>query len=215
MKPKINTNYVAIRPLELDSSLDLVMDSVFDPYKNSSIKGEVVMVCDKLYYDNVDSASEFIPASRMTQIQMINEYSLARRTEIEIEVGDHVIFSYTAHMSCVEDNSYYLDDQDRQVYLLPYDQLSFNLTTLNPISGYIFVEPIEVNSQYITRDGINIYYDQDHLPGIGRVKYGPNPGKLVAFHALQVAPEYKYHQTMNPEGLPLIRIPITEIIEIV
>lgn len=211
MRPKINTNYIAIRPLDLDP-FEFELDHQFEALRHVSVRGRVELVCDSLFYDRIPEHHplERLSEARLNYVRMCSEYSLERPARIEVEVGDEVLFSYTAYMSCIDDGHYYMD-REEVIYLMHYDKLSFNFTKQKALNDFLFIEVFDVSPWQ--GGEFSVYNDQDHLPGVGKVVHGPVKGAIVRFHPLQVAPEYKYHQTMNPGGLPLIRIPINEIIE--
>lgn len=211
-KMKISPNMVAVRPIEND--FEWKLDLEFDEARHLSVYGRVEIAPSRL--DCMPAIPPFfadqIPDAHLYHIQLQHEF-LIEPADIEVEAGDEVLFSYQAHLLC-QDEGWIHHDGEEKVLVMPYSLLNFNISTWHPLNGFIFVEPIGVEDLFVIRNGFSVYYDMEAIPGVGRIVYGPDKGQMIHFNPIQVAPEYKYHQRMNPGGLPLLRIPSNEIIEV-
>lgn len=211
MKIKCNQNQVAIRPLD-GPSHHFYIDDLIDEMRHVSVRGRVEAIPGKLlsgseleFGENLDLAPEYL----IDEMRLDHEFSLERPTQLQVSVGDEVMFSYTVHMNYMRDNSYLIYGNNL-TFIVKYDMLYFNFTTNQPLNEFVFVEPIGIGRDDLVWNGLHLAYPGDSIPGVGRIVYGPGKGTMVRFPSVQVAPEYKYHQTMNPDGLPLLRVPFNE-----
>lgn len=207
----LNTNMVAVRPMEQEHELFLGADD--NEMKHLSVRGKVVDFSEHrdFYREAMNFDANLLTPAHLELVQLANEFCLPVSDANRIRCGEEVLFSYRAYLESDQEGWWEKDSKGRKVLVMRYDMLYFNFSTLTPLNRLQFVEPIGVTERDLVRDGIRVYYDRESLPGIGRVIYGSLKGKIVHFSPVQVAPEYKYHQTMNPAGLPLLKIPESEV----
>lgn len=211
MAVKLNTNFVSIKPIDLHTRWEI--EDEWEAMRHVSVMAEIVDCCKdldfavgepELHWDNY-------PYYQLEQIRMSNEFGMERKTSIQVSPVDLVLFDYVSHLEADSENQYYWDEEDK-ILICTYDRLYFNLSTMTPLNGHCFVEPMPRQGLTHERNGFLVYSDLSKFEGIGHVKYGKFEGRLVRFPTMQVAPEYKYHQKMNPGGLPLLMVPEEEII---
>jgi hypothetical protein len=123
---KLLNNLVAIRPypsdeIRLKDGSTLYLDIRFEEYLNAKTAGEVVAVPDSLRFD---------PKGSVT---------LDWDTDMELQVGDTVVFNYLAVREAMN-TGVFLEDG---VVLIPYDKIYTALRAgeVVCINGFILVEP--------------------------------------------------------------------------
>lgn len=130
----VHGNYVIVRP-----EPTIVMSQGFvipgREERRWSPFGTVVAIPDRL---------RFIPhVGQKRHDQWASKYSLEVDTDLEVDVGDRVVFRYNAHMDVHEgvvDRDLYHDDYD---LIMPYDALYGRAdgATWYPLNGMVFVTP--------------------------------------------------------------------------
>jgi hypothetical protein len=123
-------NMVAIKPfpadeIRLKSGEKLYLDVRFEEYLNAKTAGEVIAVPDKLHYD--------------TDATSYN--SIDWDTDMELQVGDVVIYNYLAVKNSLHMGHFI----DKDIICIPYDKIYVAIRNQNviPINGVILVEPEE------------------------------------------------------------------------
>lgn len=158
MIKRIPTNYVLVEQdlehneeVELSSGAKLYVDPTFEPEKHSKIKGKVLAVPDKIYFDKIDEASM--------------EYDV----DMDVQVGDEVYFHYLSSGKAVKGRMTYEVDGKRCIFI-PYDKLFFakrgdDVIMLN---GWMLVEPIEdtIDTTLVIPDTM-----RGHSKKIGKIKH--------------------------------------------
>lgn len=158
---KLINNMVAIKPfpsdeIRLSSGDKLYLDIRFEEYLNAQTAGEVVGIPDRLVY-NTDPLS-----------YVSTEWD----TEMELQVGDVVVFNYLAVRNSIG-AGYWID---KDTVCIPYDKIYVALRQgeVKCINGCIIVEPEYENIQtdFIIPDNAKAKSKQ-----IGKVVYAGKPNK--------------------------------------
>jgi len=151
---RILANNVLIRPVDTSrivtlSGIEFYLDTRFEEHKNAPQAGEVVAVPEKLTFS-------FDPGNS----------SLSVKTEMELKVGDFVIFNYNA-VGYAKGNAMVIDD----CVLIPYDMIYCAIRDGETIclSGSVIVEP----ESEIIKSNIHIpsFAQNKKLKSIGKVMY--------------------------------------------
>lgn len=127
--------------------------------RNFSVKGTVYAIPQKLVFDvkkalkiersntitvKINGKHQVNDFGLMDKVGRMRKNSLLYDTDIELEVGDRVYFSYTAHMTAKE-NGMFIDTDQGKMMLMKYDDICMtidkNNKPLKMINGYILVEP--------------------------------------------------------------------------
>lgn len=157
---KLLNNMVAIRPFPADeirlrSGEKLYLDVRFEEYLNARTAGEVVAVPEKLVY-NTDP----------------DRYSLEWDTDMELQVGDVIIYNYLA----VKNSMHMKQFIDHEVVCIPYDKIYVAIRgeEIICINGNILVEPEDefVDTFLHVPENAKIKSKQ-----IGRVAYAGKPNR--------------------------------------
>lgn len=223
----ITNNHVLVLPDEnytKDGEIELY-DS-FEPAKHFSVKGRVLAVPEMLICFredmNVLRAMQRVSKNPIIQkdIQEMNRWSVEFDTDMEVRVGDDVVFRYINRIACVEDEQVFGRDElgSRGALLISYDELYMALRGDERIllNGWILVEPVEYSEAELIEMGGGFEKAMKSLekPGVGIVREvgmpnygyldgteeGPDvkPGMEILFrHSNAVPIEFKYHKELN------------------
>jgi co-chaperonin GroES (HSP10) len=164
---KAGINYVLIRPDDdNDTMAGMKVYGEFDQHRSWSVFGEVVAVPERLFFMPMDGLNGY-PAS------FLADNSLEWETEMELKVGDRVLYRYNIHM----------DDEGRYggLLMIRYDMIYAKLDPFQPINGWVFLSGDRVvamgkpNKRYL--------YYPERTAGItkvgDRVMYGNGRGVRV------------------------------------
>jgi len=205
---------------------EIKLSDVFEPARHWAIKGKVVAVPEKLicFRERIAELKETQKGARdpivQQEIQELMRHSLEFDTEMEVQVGDEVMFRYMNRLSAVEDGEVLGRDilGEQGVIMVSYDELYLikrgeDVIMLN---GWILVEPIQYTKEELIElgGGFKKFVKTDEKPGVGivRVKGTPNKGyvegieegpdvevgsEILFRHSLAVPIEYKYHKELN------------------
>lgn len=122
--------------LTLRGGTTIYIDNTFEEEKHIPVTGRVMAFPAKLYYNN----------------QVGNSHSMPWDVDMEIRVGDDVIFYYMAAINCMgtldnpTGNGKYFKDPDGGEYIMiTYDNLFLARRDqqIIPLNGYLILEPIE------------------------------------------------------------------------
>jgi len=150
---QLKSNYVAIVPNDPFSKIgDMEISDTFNPHVHYKLTGTVVAICDTLTYLGYEKLrtpldNEF----DLARHREITEYSMEWDTDLEVKVGDIVYFRLVNLLESQTDAKYYDSTviiNGQVAILMPYDDLiaKVNNDLLEPLNGYILVEPIIHNN---------------------------------------------------------------------
>lgn len=191
-----------------------MIDTGFDPMKHVSVSGTVVEVCELRFDGDFIERLKVAPHDNLSQYTILsslaNEVSLPWETEMELCVGDRVLFNYVNHL-VAQDEDLYFDD----CILVPYSQVYTRLDPVRPVNGHFLVEPLP-------REEAEIFIKRKtDVTGVGIVRHASEPisrfldhppaagakvGQIVLYDKSWPTIEYKYHQRLNQGGRPLVRM---------
>lgn len=124
---RIPYNKVLVRPnptdrIELSTGHTLFLDTSFEEFKNAPSSGTVVQVPDKLLFGD--------------------ERGLDYDTDMDVRIGDTVIYTYLAESYCKSNGMVHED-----CFFIDYDQLFVAIrgTEVICLNDYIIVEPVETH----------------------------------------------------------------------
>lgn len=95
------------------------------------------------------------------QIDTLTRASVQFKTEMELEVGDRVNFSYMAHQSSLKEGLEFETDEGL-MYLIKYDMLYYTLDGVKPkkmLNGWVIVEPEEIE---VKTEGAQEFIEHQH-----------------------------------------------------
>lgn len=153
---KIPFNYVLVKPeptdeISLPNGKKLFLSTIFEETKHAPTVGEVLCVPERLIF-NEDGIN-----------------SLLFKTEMEVRVGDRVVFHFLAHQQA-KDEGRILDDG----FMVRYDSIYLILRgeEIIPINGHLVVEP---ESQLVKSNIIIPDSNKKKAQRIGKVRYAGKP----------------------------------------
>lgn len=215
----ITDNYVLVKPdAHFSEHNGLKIADDFEPAKHYSVTGKVVEVPNRLVYGGYFLKSNKMgrnlslgPMNDLFQKMFLS--SLEWDTDMELNVGDDVLFRYNVHMACYDDNLIVRRDGVDH-YLIRYDYL-YMANKSKMLNGWVLIEPIEWAKEELTsKDGIRTIKKKKEKLGMGIVKclgsknrdymnydraeVDIKEGDVVFYrHSLAVPIEYKYHKTFE------------------
>lgn len=100
---KPNTNYVLVRPIGTPGhhhKSGLLVAEFAETHLLKSCFGIVEAVCDDLYYGGHEALAlgKDVAGDNLERVRAINERSLSYDVDLEVKVGDIVLFRYIVHM---------------------------------------------------------------------------------------------------------------------
>jgi hypothetical protein len=137
---RIRTNYVLIKPDENYSKLEsglIVVDAV-NPHYHVSATGTVVVPPEALVYMGREiHTSDHFHAMGVQRIRDINDWSMPHDTQLEIKVGDRVMFNWVNHLE--------RDTDFGDNILMKYEDLFCRVdeSGIYPLNGRIIVEQLK------------------------------------------------------------------------
>lgn len=220
---KILFNQVLIRPDREENDMikmgdtELKLVTAYDEFKHKVVTGTVVQLPESLIFNRRKG-------------YLCQKFD----TEIELQVGDRIIFHYLAvHAAKKQYDPYLLKDVPKDHTLIPYDQIFVAIrgTEVIPINGYLLVEPVdeEVKTNLEIPDSakkkatvrgiirymgkpVNGYRD---FPDVGPDTDEVKVGDEVFYRACNCVPlEYALHQTLD-RGKILYRMQRNDLIGVV
>lgn len=124
------------------------LNIIFNKEKIKKIINDTNLVAEK------NGESVIVDSSKFDEVARLGKCSLNYETKNELNVGDRVAFSYTAHMYAME-NGAIIDTDHGPMYFIKYDSIYMSVDTnhvpLKMINGYILVKP-EIKKN-IEKDG--------------------------------------------------------------
>ena len=161
----ILSNKVLVRFDEnLEESDGVMIANTEDKQRNYAVKGTVAEVPKCLVFNDLN---EFVkPYSEQEAVDMKNAYqqSVAFNTDMELKVGDRVLFSYMVHF-----------DREAQTDFIDYDMIVAKLDPICPLNGFLLVEMNEKNQFEEFASGMVLYHEDVNEYGFARVKYAGKP----------------------------------------
>jgi len=159
-----------------------VMYDVHDFSHHYTVKGTVLMV-PKLLYDAGDSIRGLERFDRSEQLvkqkQFLNNRSLEFATQMEVQVGDEVVFRYSNHMEAMAQGLYWHVDSNKvPAMFVPYDTLFMANRGDDQImlNGWAWVEPVLWSKDELENEhGMVVEKMANRKTGIGVVR---NIGKV-------------------------------------
>lgn len=134
--------------IDEEDSLDFEQKETVDTQaQHWPISGTVIGVPQKnIFYGleikrKVDSLGESITPDEMHSIQRQRSASSSCMSEVDIQIGDEVIFDYMMNMKCYDEGLYFHTDIGT-LFLIRYDDLygKKNESGIKPLNGNIFLE---------------------------------------------------------------------------
>lgn len=167
---RLNTNHVLVKTARTNEgkSTDSGLLVGFNPHVNYAegegshvadlavVTGEVVKICDNLYY-NADDLND----------------SMLWKTDIEVDVGDEVLFDYLESLNCT------MIEVGEDVYrIFPYQALwvARRNDELIPLNGYCLVAPLKREKL----SDLDISDEYDLTRGVVRYLGKPNAAYIAA-----------------------------------
>jgi co-chaperonin GroES (HSP10) len=180
-KIKPATNYVLVKiddPNEYrvtEGGLFLLYDKVVPVAQHANRMGTIISVCDKLLFSNKSRYS----SNSEGEVMSAAYDSLENDTDIEVESGDKVWYSYIAGLNCTEFLTEEIEEDKHQrkyritYKLLKYDQLRLRLRNneYRTLNGNVIVtlDQEKIESSLIVERKVN------HK--IGTVKFSGTPNR--------------------------------------
>lgn len=164
--PVCGINYVLIRPEgDHDFLAGLLISGEWERERQWSVFGEVVAVPERLYFArHIDN--------HVIYNQFVSEHSLEFDADMELSVGDRVMFRYNVRM----DEECIYHDGDSMLLMVRYDMIYMRVTDdIHPVNGWVFVRDGEVVAAGRPHRGYLHYPERlDFDVSVGdRVKYSP------------------------------------------
>lgn len=143
----ISCNLVLIQPTAHITNIgEWVLFDVHEPSKHFTVRGTVLQVPDRLFHAKKHTRPLLKKDGyAITKFrQFANNRSLEYGTEMELQVGDEVVFQYTNNQSCIEDGLYWYMGQENPALFVSYDQIYMIIRDGKQIlpNGWVWVEPI-------------------------------------------------------------------------
>lgn len=128
-------NYVLIRPeADYDTLAGLLISGQWEMERQWSVFGRVVAVPERLWFArHVDN--------NLVYNQFVSDNSLEFDAEMELAVGDRVMFRYNVRM----DDECVYQDEDGFLLMVRYDMIYMRIDDdIHPVNGWVFVKDGEV-----------------------------------------------------------------------
>jgi co-chaperonin GroES (HSP10) len=237
----ISNNLIQVQPTgHLNKIGEWEIFDIHDPAHHFTIKGEVVMVPDRLYHagDDLREIKQFQESELRGQVsQFVTNRSVEFETIVEPKVGDEVIFRYINHQNCMDKDLYhYQKGFDNPSLFMPYDSLFAIIRDgkMIMINGWIWVKPISYSEEELENEyGVLVNREGEKKIGVGIVDnlgslctdylYDAIGGDIddvkigdkIAFHKTAgVSIEIDYHQSLNEGDHPYYIMHRREILNI-
>lgn len=222
----ISYNLVMVQPTAHITNIgEWVLFDVHEPSKHFTVKGTVLQVPDRLFHAKKHTRTfQKKDGYAITQLrQYLNNRSLEYDTEMELQVGDEVVFQYTNHSSCMADGLYWYMGQENPALFINYDQIYMIIRDGKQIlpNGWVWVEPIAWTAEDAVTDiGEVIGVVGKPKPNVGIVRNFGKPnaaylyedwvdaddlkmGDTVVFkQTAAVCVEWYCHKTLNDGNFP-------------
>lgn len=224
---KIQVNHVLVLPDDEFTGKDgIALSRDFDPMQHVAITGTVLQVGERLFSNKLFELCARGPQDHLSQFthfsSLASELSLPWLPDDNVEAGDRVMFNYVNHLVSAEE--FGLTLEGKSLLLVPYYQLYAKLDPVEPLNGYVLIEPdVRRSKGFFTEakklaSGIVKFSGKPYLKRISltpQSEYHPKIGERVFFknHAPEI--EWKFYQGLNPGGRPLVRSQQHEILAVV
>ena len=153
-----------IRP-EADNEVlaGLLVSGDFDRERQWSVYGRVIAVPERLWFaSHMDND--------VTYNQFVSDNSLEFDSEMELKVGDRVLFRYNVRM----DDDCVFEDEEGLILMVRYDMI-YMKDDLHPVNGWIFVSGNDVVASGVPHKGYLHYPEREDFDvKVGdEVRYAP------------------------------------------
>lgn len=158
-----------------DSEEGLLEERVDNLAQHFSVKGKVFSVCEKLLYrkDLILKLRERFGNnhSDMAELGYQTNICVDYDTDIEVSVGDEVMFDYLEHIACYEDGRV-IETELGDMYLIRYDALFIALKpdgSKVPLNGWVAIK--RILAEKVTEHGIVVpLFSKDYFR-VGKHEY--------------------------------------------
>ena len=188
----IANNYVAILPdANITKDGDIELYDSFEPAKHWAVKGRVVALPEMLicYAEEIARMRELQQGARnpilQKDIQEMTRWSLEYDTDMELQIGDEVMFRYINRIAVVEDEMVFGRDEmgERGIMLVSYDELYLAIRGDEVIllNGWILVEPVDYTEDELIEmgGGFEKWVKSRERPGAGIVRMVGTPIEVI------------------------------------
>ena len=136
-----------------------------DEQYHYSVKGTVIDVPEKLIFREKPLIPKPTPED-IKQMRELNAMSVSYNTDMDLAIGDRVLFSYRAHF-----------EKESKVSLMDYDLIVAKLDPIRPINGFLLVEMFEKPAFEEVLQDVFVYNEDQNDYGYATVKYAAPPLK--------------------------------------
>lgn len=222
----ISSNLVMVQPTEHITKIgQWVAFDVHEPSKNFTVRAKVLAVPDRLLHskDACRKLKGYQGAYGAKIRQFLNNRSLEYATDMELVVGDEIVFQYINHASCMGEGLYWHLGEKNPALFIGYDQIYMILRDGKQIlpNGWVWVEPcVWTKDSAVADNGAVVGQIGQKVVGHGIVRnFGkPNRGylyedwqdaddlkegdKVLFKHTAGVSAEWFCHKTLNDGKFP-------------
>lgn len=147
---------------ELDSRYE---DTVTNDAMHYAVKGKVFALPKKLLFPRkeIKSLRKSFGNNHadMNRLGEVTRKCLEWDTDIEVEIGDEVLFDYLAHISCYEEGRW-IETELGDMFLVRYDELHLSIKpdgTKKPLNGWMVITREEKPKE--TESGIALFHAKE------------------------------------------------------
>ncbi len=243
--PHITHNHVLIVPeCNFTTMGDLLLNDDFDPQYHVSVLGRVAVVPQRLQYFGYEIAElkrqqagvRIKDSAIQRQVQFMNKHSTLFDTEMELQVGDKVVFPYNYHEANDKSGGMIDIGAERPAMLIPYSDLVMAIRGEERImlNGFVWVEPIEYTQAEMNAMASGLFNELEdkRKPMYGKVveigsqnrAYLNYPemiddditvGQTVLYrNKAGVAVEWWYHKQLHQGKYPALRLQRKDILAV-
>ena len=140
-----------------------------DKQHHYSVRGTVVGVPKDLFFDKTKMETVL----DLPRVRELNAASMSYKTEMELKVGDRILFSYRAHFEMPMFGDLGLMDYDMIIAAIEKEKI-------RPINGYLLIEMAE-KEMFENIDGFQVYNEDKNIYGYGKVRYAGSPVEYLDY----------------------------------
>lgn len=116
-----------------------------------SVRGKVYAIPQKLRFlrKEIDRFKGTLSHDDLPKLTQAMEASVEYDTDIEVEVGDEVIFDYLAHIGCYDEGRW-IETELGDMFLIRYDEIHMRIDSdgnKHPINGWMVITREEMKEQ--------------------------------------------------------------------
>lgn len=164
------TDFMIGRSLMVDNSTDgdepgELVDTVLSDSQHFSVRGKVYVVPKKLSFpkEEIKKLRKNFGNNNadMTRLGELTAECLDYETEIELSVGDEVIFDYLSHIACYEDGRWIETDLG-DMFIIRYDEIHMKISSdgkKTPINGWMVITREE--KPKASESGIELVHEKE------------------------------------------------------